>query len=53
MTLPREHYPKHIADQLNLLAAIVKTRSRASLTDANHILETIAKRFFNVLFTGT
>jgi ankyrin repeat protein len=40
----------HIADQLNALAAVVKTRSRASLTDANHILETIAARFLNALF---
>jgi hypothetical protein len=50
MTLPREEHVKHIGDRLNELAAVVKTRSRASLTDANHILETIAKRFFNALY---
>jgi tetratricopeptide (TPR) repeat protein len=50
MSLPRLDYPTHIADRLNELASKVKSRSRASLTDANHILETIAKRFFNALF---
>ena len=50
MSLPRLEDATHIADQLNQLAAMVKTRSRASLTDANHLLETIATRFFNVLF---
>jgi hypothetical protein len=49
MSLPRLDHATHIADQLNVLAAIVKTRSRASLTDANHILETISARFFNAL----
>jgi len=38
------------ADSLNLLAAMLKTRSRAGLTDANHCLETIVKLFFNALF---
>jgi hypothetical protein len=50
MPLPRDYYPKHIADQLNVLAGIVKTRSRASLNDASHVLETISARFFNALF---
>ena len=50
MSLPRLNHATQIADQLNELAAKVKTRSRASLTDANHILETIATRFFNALF---
>src|SRR5580692_3615636 len=39
-----------IMDRLNMLASQVKTRSRANLTDANHDLEAIAKRFFNALF---
>jgi tetratricopeptide (TPR) repeat protein len=50
MSLPRLDHVTHIADQLNELAAMVKTRSRASLTDANRLLETIATRFFNALF---
>ena len=50
MSLPRLDYATNIADRLNELAAIVKTRSRASLTDANRVLETIATRFFNALF---
>lgn len=50
MSLPRLDNATRIADRLNELADIVKTRSRASLTDANHILETITKRFFNALF---
>lgn len=50
MSLPRLTHATHIADRLNELAAIVKTRSRANLTDGNHILETIAARFFNALF---
>jgi len=50
MSLPRLDHATHITDQLNLLAAMVKTRSRASLTDANRLLETIATRFFNALF---
>lgn len=50
MSLPRLNHATHIADRLNELAAIVKTRSRASLTDASHILETNAKRFFNALY---
>lgn len=50
MSLPRLNYATQIADQLNLLAATVKTRSRASLNDANRLLETITTRFFNALF---
>ena len=50
MSLPRLDHATHIADQLNNLAAVVKTRSCASLTDANRILETISARFFNALF---
>ncbi len=50
MSLPRLDHATHIADQLNNLAAVVKTRSRASLTDANRILETISAQFFNALF---
>jgi len=49
MSLPRLEYATRIADHHNELATIVKTRSRASLTDANQILETVAKRFFNAL----
>jgi ankyrin repeat protein len=47
MNLPRLEYPTHIADQLNALAAVVKSRSRANLTDANHVLETIAVDVLN------
>lgn len=50
MSLPRLEKATHIADRLNELAAVVKTRSRSGLTDANRILETIAARFFNALF---
>jgi hypothetical protein len=50
MPLPRDVYPKQIADRLNELAGIVKTRSLASLNDASHVLETISARFFNALF---
>jgi hypothetical protein len=50
MSLPRLDHSTHIADRLHELAAKVKTRSRASLTDANHLLETITTRFFNALF---
>jgi len=50
MNLPRLDKATQISDRLNLLAAIVKTRSRASLTDANRILETVSARFFNALF---
>jgi hypothetical protein len=47
MTLPREQHVKRISDHLNLLAEMVKTRARASLTAANRVLETIAARFFD------
>jgi len=50
MSLPRLYDATSIADRLNVLAAIVKTRSRANLTDASQLLETIATRFFNALF---
>lgn len=50
MGLPRLDHSTHIADLLNELAAKVKTRSRANLTDANRLLETISTRFFNALF---
>jgi tetratricopeptide (TPR) repeat protein len=50
MSLPRLDHATRISDQLNELAAMVKTRSRASLTDANRVLETVATRFFNALF---
>ncbi|MDD2736665.1 MAG: SMEK domain-containing protein [Desulfuromonadaceae bacterium] len=50
MSLPRLEKATHIADRLNELASVVKTRSRSSLTDGNRILETITARFFNSLF---
>ncbi|MBL8170168.1 MAG: ATP-binding protein, partial [Acidobacteria bacterium] len=50
MSLPRQEQSNRIADQLNQLAAVIKTRSRAGLTDGNQILEPIAKRLFNALF---
>lgn len=50
MRLPRQENIQHIADRLNVLSDIIKTRSRAGFTDANRILETIAARFFNALF---
>lgn len=50
MTLPRDHYPKQIADRLHLLANMLKTRTRGRLTDANHSLETVMQGFFNALY---
>jgi hypothetical protein len=50
MSLPRLDISTRIADRLNELAAVVKTRSRAGLTDANRTLESIATRFFNGLY---
>ena len=50
MSIPRLTLVTDISDHLNLLAAMVKSRSRAGLTDANRILEIIAARFFNALF---
>ncbi len=39
-----------ISDRLHVLANQLKTRSRASFTDANHSLEFVMARFFNALF---
>jgi len=39
-----------ISDDLNLLAAMVKTRSRAGFNDGAVGLESVAARFLNVLF---
>ena len=50
MSLPRLDHATHISDRLAELAVKVKVRSRASLTDANRILETVAARLFNALF---
>ena len=50
MPFKREELAKQIADRLNLLASQLKTRSRASFTDANHSLEFVMARFFNALF---
>ncbi len=50
MPFEREKLAKDIADRLNVLAGQLKTRSRASLTDANHSLEFVMARFFNALF---
>ncbi len=50
MPIQREELAKQISDKLHLLAAQLKTRSRASLTDANHSLEYVMERFFNALF---
>ncbi len=50
MPFARDDYPKQIADQLITLAGMLKTRTRARLTDANHSLETVMQRFFNALF---
>ncbi len=49
MALSRDDYPKQISDRLHELAAKLKTRTRARLTDANHSLETVMLRFFNAL----
>ena len=50
MNPPRLKFATDISDLLNVLAEIVRTRSRAGLADANHILETIIERLFNELF---
>ena len=50
MPIKREELAKQIADRLNVLANQLKTRSRASFTDANHSLEFVMARFFNALF---
>ena len=50
MCIPRLDVATYISDKLNVFAAVVKTRSRANLTDANNILEHITARFLNALF---
>lgn len=37
------------SDLLTVLGAMIKTRSRVGLTDANHVLEHISARFFNAI----
>lgn len=49
MPFPHQHHATQIGDRLNVLAAQLKTRTRASLTDANHWLESVMTRFFNPL----
>jgi hypothetical protein len=49
MGLSRLDLSANVADRLNELAAIVKTRSRAGLNDASQILETVCARFFTAL----
>lgn len=49
MPFHREELAKRIADRLNVLADQLKTRSRASFTDANHALEFVMARFFRAL----
>ena len=48
--IQRTNLATEISDKLNILAAQLKTRTRASLTDANHSLEHVMVRFFNALF---
>ncbi|MCW1886407.1 SMEK domain-containing protein [Luteolibacter flavescens] len=50
MALPRLDYATSIGDQLSELAEVIKTRSRAGLTDGNKILEPIMRKTFNELF---
>ena len=50
MALTRLDSSTRISDKLNMLSDIVKSRSRAGLTDANQVLEAIATRFLNALF---
>jgi tetratricopeptide (TPR) repeat protein len=50
MPFHRQELATAIADRLNLLANQLKTRTRASLTDANHSLEYVMVPFFNALF---
>ncbi len=50
MLLPRHDYSVTLGDKLNLLASVIKTRSRAGLTDGNKVLEPIVRRTFNALF---
>jgi tetratricopeptide (TPR) repeat protein len=49
MPIKRQELATSISDRLHVLAGQLKTRSRASLTDANHSLEFVMARFFNVL----
>jgi tetratricopeptide (TPR) repeat protein len=49
MPFPSQEHATKISDRLNVLADQLKTRTRASLTDANHWLESVMKRFFNAL----
>jgi hypothetical protein len=50
MALPRQDLITSLGDQLNLLAGMLKTRSRAGMTDGNKILEPIIRKTFNTLF---
>jgi len=50
MPFRRDELAKKIADRLNVVASQLKTRTRASFTDANHSLEFIMARFLNALF---
>jgi hypothetical protein len=49
-SLPRLEYTLRIADSLNLLAAIVKTRSTLGLNDAAHTLETLIANVLNEIY---
>jgi tetratricopeptide (TPR) repeat protein len=49
MPFPHQQHAAQIGDRLNVLADQLKTRTRASLNDANHWLESVMKRFFNAL----
>lgn len=49
MPFPHLKHATTISDRLNVLADQLKTRSRASLNDANHWLESVMARFFNTL----
>lgn len=50
MGLSRLDLSTKVADRLNELAVIIKTRSRAGLNDASQILETVCARFFTELY---
>jgi tetratricopeptide (TPR) repeat protein len=49
MPFPSQEHATKISDRLNVLADQLKTRTRASCTDANHWLESVMTRFFNAL----
>jgi len=49
MPFPSREYATKIGDRLNVLAAQLKTRTQASLTNANHSLESVMVHFFNAL----